>query len=114
MKEFIKVMKALKDPTRVKVLKILQQGELCVCEIQAILGISQGTVSKHVGMLEAAGLVERRKTGLWAYYRLAGSPRSPYAASLLGSLRHWLDDDKEITELINKIPETRKKNLCRV
>jgi ArsR family transcriptional regulator len=83
LKEFIKITKALRDPNRVSVVKMLQHGELCVCEIQAALGMSQSNVSKHLAILTAAGLVERRKEGLWAYYLLCGAPRSPYAASLL-------------------------------
>ncbi|NLJ29520.1 MAG: winged helix-turn-helix transcriptional regulator, partial [Deltaproteobacteria bacterium] len=47
MKDFIKVMKALSDPNRVKILKILQHKTLCVCEIQKVLGIAQPTVSNH-------------------------------------------------------------------
>ena len=46
MREFIKVMKALRDINRVKIVKILEQGELCVCEIQEVLQVSQPTVSK--------------------------------------------------------------------
>ena len=61
MKEFIKVMKALSDPNRVKLLKLIQQREMCVCEIQAALEIAQPTVSKHLKVLEDAGLVEPRK-----------------------------------------------------
>ncbi|MDZ7580830.1 MAG: metalloregulator ArsR/SmtB family transcription factor [Deltaproteobacteria bacterium] len=44
---------------------------MCVCEVQVALGISQASVSKHLGILTAAGLLDRRKDGLWAYYRLA-------------------------------------------
>lgn len=112
LKEFIGVTKALRDTNRVKVLKMLQHDELCVCEIQAALGISQPNVSKHLAILTEAGLVERRKEGLWAYFRLAGVPRSPYAASLLGNLRYWLEDDEAVTELIKRIPGIRRKNLC--
>ena len=61
MKEFIKVMKAMSDPNRVKLLKMLQKREMCVCEIQAALKIAQPTVSKHLKVLEGAGLVERQK-----------------------------------------------------
>ena len=57
MKEFIKVMKALSDPNRVKLLKILQERALCVCEIQKVLGLAQPTVSSHMKILEDAGLV---------------------------------------------------------
>lgn len=112
LKEFTKVTKALGDPNRVRVVKMLQHGELCVCEIQAALGISQSSVSKNLAILTAAGLVERRKQGLWAYYRLAGAPGSPYAASLLGSLKFWLERDEAVTDLIKKVPDIRSKNLC--
>ena len=56
MKKFIKVMKALSDPNRVKMVKLLQHKEMCVCEIQAALGLAQSTVSKHLKILEEAGL----------------------------------------------------------
>ncbi|OPY92811.1 MAG: Arsenical resistance operon repressor [Syntrophaceae bacterium PtaU1.Bin231] len=113
MQEFIAVMKALREPNRVKIVKLLQRGELCVCEIQAALGISQGCVSKHLEILCRAGLVDRRKSGPWAHFRLAGEPRSACTASLLGNLRHWLEADPEIAETIAKLPDIRRRNLCR-
>lgn len=106
MKDFIRVMKALSEPNRVRILKILQGGPLCVCEIRTALGISQPTVSSHLKVLEEAGLVTYRKEGLWVHYRLTDGRRSPYAASLLGHLRHWLDDSEEIrkvTETLSRI-----------
>jgi ArsR family transcriptional regulator len=57
MKDFIRVMKALSDPNRVKIVKMLQHKLMCVCEIQAALGISQSSVSKHLKILEEAGVV---------------------------------------------------------
>src|SRR4030043_47138 len=99
MNEFIKVMKALSDPNRVKLLKMLQKRTMCVCEIQAALEIAQPTVSKHLKILEDVGLVDREKEGLWVNYSLTDGGRSPYAASLLGNLKHWLNDDGEIRTL---------------
>jgi len=113
MKEFIKVMKALSDPNRVKLLKMLQKREMCVCEIQAALGIAQPTVSKHLKVLEAAGLVGREKEGLWVNYSLSDGSRSPYAASLLGNLKHWLEDDPEIRDLFAMSAGLRREDLCR-
>ena len=52
MKSFVKVMKALSDPGRVKIMKMLQRKVMCVCEIQAALGIAQSTASKHLKILE--------------------------------------------------------------
>ena len=71
MKAFIKVMKALSDPNRVKILKLLQHKKMCVCELQGVLGISQPTVSKHLKVLEEAGLVTYKEDGLWVNYSLA-------------------------------------------
>ena len=114
MKEFIKVMKALSDPNRVKLLKLLQKREMCVCEIQAALGIAQPTVSKHLKILENAGLVGRKKEGLWVNYSLSDGGRSPYAASLLGNLKHWLEEDPEIRDLSARSGDLRREDLCRV
>ena len=113
MKEFIKVMKALSDPNRVKLLKMLQKRQMCVCEIQAALGIAQPTVSKHLKSLESAGLVGRKKEGLWVNYSLSDGGRSPYAASLLGNLKHWLEDDPEIRDLFAMSAGLRREDLCR-
>ena len=113
MKEFIKVMKALSDPNRVKLVKLLQKRTMCVCEVQAALGIAQPTVSKHLKILEDAGLVGREKEGLWVNYSLTDGSRSPYAASLLGNLRHWLADDPGIRDLLEKSDAIRREDLCR-
>jgi ArsR family transcriptional regulator len=113
MKDFIKVMKALRDPNRVKIVKMLQHGELCVCEIQAALGVSQPTVSKHVKLLEEAGLLHSRKDGLWVHYSLTDGSKSPYAAALLGNLRYWLDESTEIFQIVQKLPDIRRADLCK-
>jgi ArsR family transcriptional regulator len=112
MKEFIKVMKALSDPNRVKLLKLLQKEEICACKLQAALGIAQPTVSKHLRILEDAGLVSRRKEGLWAHYSLTNGSRSPYAASLLGNLRHWLADDPNIIAVFERSSNIREEERC--
>jgi len=113
LKDFIKVMKAFSDPNRVKMIKMLQHRELCVCEIQSALGIAQPTVSKHLKILEDAGLVTYRKDGLWVNYRLSDGRSSPYAASLLGNLKHWLANDAEIREILEKLPTLDRKAICK-
>ena len=113
MKTFIKVMKALSDANRTKIIKLLQHRSMCVCELQGALHISQPSVSKHLKVLEDAGLVESEKDGLWVNYRLADGQASPYAACLLGSLRHWLDADPELVDLVKKIPFLDREVLCK-
>ena len=114
MKDFIKVMKALSDPNRVKILKLLQQKTMCVCELQGALQISQPSVFKHLKLLEESGLVDYRKEGLWVNYYLTDGDASPYAANLLGNLKHWLDDDPEVSGLIEKVPFLNREELCKL
>ena len=112
MRAFIKVMKALSDPGRVKIIKMLQHKMMCVCEIQEALGLAQSTASKHLKILEEAGLIAYSKDGLWVNYRLADGARNPYVASLLGNLRHWLEEEPEIMSLVVRLPEIRRENIC--
>ena len=113
MKEFIKVMKALSDPNRVKLVKMLQHKVMCVCEIREALGVAQPTVSKHLKVLENAGLVAYKKDGLWVNYHLTDGANSPYAASLLGNLKHWLEEAPEITTLVRRLPMIRREEVCK-
>jgi ArsR family transcriptional regulator len=113
MKQFTKVMKALSDPNRVKIVKMLHHKALCVCELQAALKISQPAVSKHLKILEEAGLVNFKKDGLWVNYYLSKGENSPYAASLLGNLKHWLDDDPDVEEMVDRLPEIRRIDICK-
>ena len=112
MKQFTKVMKALSDPNRVKIIKLLQQKVLCVCELHSALDIAQPSVSKHLKILEEAGLVDFRKEGLWVNYYLTDGKGSPYAASLLGNLKHWLNEDQEVAELVKKAPSLNREEIC--
>lgn len=112
MKQFIKVAKALSDANRVKMVKLLQRRVLCVCEIQAALGLAQSTASKHLKILEEAALITCSKEGLWVNYRLADGSANPYAASLLGNLRHWLEEDDQVKAMVKKLPDIRREKLC--
>jgi ArsR family transcriptional regulator, arsenate/arsenite/antimonite-responsive transcriptional repressor len=113
MKDFISVMKALSDPSRVKILKMLQNRVMCVCEIQAGLGLAQPTVSRHLKVLETAGLVKYHKDGLWVNYSLTDGDSSPYAANLLGNLKHWLRDDPEVDALLERLPTIQREEVCK-
>lgn len=112
MKNFVKVMKALSDPNRVKIIKMLQHKMMCVCEMKEALQISQSSVSKHLKILEEAGLVDFRKDGLWVNYYLTDGRQSPYASSLMGNLRYWLEEDEATRELIEGLPRIRREEIC--
>ncbi len=104
MKTFIRVMKALSDPNRVRVAKLLQGEELCVCEIQEVLGLAQSTVSKHMKIMEDAGLVEKKRQGTWMIYSLADGSESVFAKKMLTELSDWLDDDSELVRMRKALP----------
>jgi ArsR family transcriptional regulator len=111
VKDFIRVMKALSDPNRVKIIKMLQHRTMCVCEMQEALKVAQPTVSKHLKLLEDAGLVDFNKKGIWVNYYLADGSSSPYVAAVLGNLRHWLEDDLEVSDLVERLPTIRRENI---
>ncbi len=113
MKDFIKVTKAISDPNRVKIIKMLQHKMMCVCELKEALQISQPSVSKHLKILEEAGLVSFKKDGLWVDYHLTDGRKSPYVASLMGNLQYWLEEDPEIAELIRRLPHIRREEVCK-
>jgi ArsR family transcriptional regulator len=113
MKNFIKVMKALSEPNRVKIIKMLQQREhLCVCEIRTVLKLAQPTVSKHLQILEEAGLIVFEKEKLWVNYRLHSTGASPYSAAMLMQLKNWLNETPEITEIYRLLPDIDRKDIC--
>jgi ArsR family transcriptional regulator, arsenate/arsenite/antimonite-responsive transcriptional repressor len=115
LKKFTKVMKALSDPNRVKIVKLLQhKSSLCVCELRSLLEIAQPTVSKHLRTLEEAGLVEYSKDGLWVNYSLAIPGSFPsYATEMLQQLTAWLEEDPEIAALVIKAPFVSREQICR-
>jgi len=98
LRNYESVLKAAADPTRVRILKILEDGEMCVCQVIAILSLGQSTVSKHLFLLRAAGLIRDRRDRKWVYYSLDRGKDSPYAARMLRSLRGWLNDDPVVAK----------------
>jgi DNA-binding transcriptional ArsR family regulator len=67
----VEVLKAAADPCRLRILKLLKEGELCVCEIMTALDRRQSSTSHHLSVLREAELVRERRDGKWSYYRLA-------------------------------------------
>jgi DNA-binding transcriptional ArsR family regulator len=66
--------KALGHPARLRIVAMLSGGELCVCQITAVLGLAPSTVSQHLSDLKQAGLIAERKEGRWVHYALQDSP----------------------------------------
>lgn len=70
MNELVTIFKALSDETRLRIIKLLAEGELCVCDITAALDMVQPKVSFHLSTLKEAGLIKDRKQGKWIHYSL--------------------------------------------
>ncbi len=101
MDDLVRVMKALSDPGRVTILKLLGARELCACEIISALKLAQPTISRHMKVLADAGLVTGRKVGSWVHYRVAQEAASPYARTMLAQLSGWLENDPALLALRN-------------
>jgi len=104
VRNFIKVMKALADPNRVRMLKLLQQRELCVCELNELFHLSQPTVSKHLKVLEEAELVTFRKQGNWVMYRSNDGKPAEHASAMLDYLEQLTFEDETLAAMLIQLP----------
>lgn len=93
LREYEMVMKSVADPTRVRILKLLEAGEMCVCQVVAVLELNQSTISKHLFLLKMAGLVKERQEKKWVHYSLCNPGGSTYARKMLGAVKGWLNED---------------------
>lgn len=73
MQDLLNIFKALSEETRLRILKLLENGELCVCDIVAALEMVQPKVSFHLNVLKESGFLKDRKQGRWTHYRLDDS-----------------------------------------
>jgi DNA-binding transcriptional ArsR family regulator len=115
LRDYEAVLKAAADPNRARILKMLEGGELCVCQIVAALNLSQSTVSKHLSLLHGAGLVEERKAGRWVHFRLGEEAVNECAQPLLALIRGWLHKDATVkadAERVKRIRRTPVEELC--
>jgi len=110
MRQVLAITKALSDESRLRALVAVKDGELCLCQLIQVLGLSPATVSKHMDILERAGLVERRRDGRWRFYRLARAGATP-AARALEWILEALRGDPRITEDARIVRQVRRRDL---
>lgn len=103
MKKAASFFKVLADEARLNMLwLLLHHGELCVCDIMAVLQITQSKASRHLRILFNAGLVTDRRAGLWIYYSLQPAA-DDFSRTFLETLRYTLADRQEAVELLKKL-----------
>ncbi|MFA5100824.1 MAG: metalloregulator ArsR/SmtB family transcription factor [Candidatus Omnitrophota bacterium] len=111
MKRVVKVLKVISDRNRLRILKLLERKRLCVCELSAIIGITQPSVSRHLKKLKAAGLISDEQKGFWTDYFLS-LPDDRYVRTLLGCIRSWLNDDPVVRKDRIKAGQVNRAMLC--
>ncbi|RKY87967.1 ArsR family transcriptional regulator [candidate division KSB1 bacterium] len=112
MRELIKVLKALSDEVRLRILKILQErDELCVCEIMQALDISQTRTSRNLGILKDAGFVTDRREGVWIYYSISDRKINEYHSELIKLLSKWLNEEEVVQKDKKRLKRVMKLGL---
>lgn len=114
MREVVKIFKALSDPNRLRIIKMLQIRPLCVCEITDILQLATSTVSKHLSILRDSELITDEKDGKWVNYHLNHSTTDEYVSKLLPLLEKWLPDDNTIRQDAEKVKSVDRNVICGV
>lgn len=97
---------AFADRTRLRLLNLMGDAEVCVCFFVEILGAPQPTVSRHLAYLRRTGLVASRREATWVHYRIV-RPSDPAAAAVLDGVLSWLSNDREMQDDRRKLA-----NVC--
>jgi DNA-binding transcriptional ArsR family regulator len=105
-------VKALAHPGRLRLLAMLRGGDLCVCQLTAVLELAASTVSSHLSDLRRAGLVTERKSGKWVHYHLVD--RGPLAELVRRALRLVDEDDRlrQDTRVVDGLRRIPLETLC--
>ncbi len=106
------IYKALSDPNRLRILKMLQKKSLCVCEITEILQLATSTVSKHLSILRDAGFIVDEKDKKWINYKINPAPESQAVVSSLLSLQLMLEDDRQVIHDRELMKTVNREELC--
>jgi len=80
--QFIGIMESLSDPIRINILELMMRGEICVCDIVKVTGLSQSKISYHIKILKDSGLIIDRQEGRWVYYKLN--------LEVLSDIKNWM------------------------
>jgi ArsR family transcriptional regulator len=89
------LFRALADPTRLRLLNLMRDDEVCVCFFVEVLGISQPKISRHLAYLRRAGLVTARRQWKWMHYRIV-TPADSHTARILQEVRDWLAQNPQM------------------
>ena len=80
--QFVRIMESISDPIRINILELMMNGEICVCDIVKVTGLSQSKISYHIKILKDSGLITDRQEGRWVYYKLD--------LEILSDIQNWM------------------------
>ncbi len=114
LREVERTLKAAADITRLRILRMLEEGPLCVCQVVEVLGLSQSTVSKHLLLLRNAGLIQDEKRGKWVFYRAPARKGGNLPGRLAALVREALGPEPRVAEDRRRarLPEVRRLAAC--
>jgi len=112
MNELLNIFKTLSDKNRLRILMMLYEKELCVCEIQEIIQVTISTVSKHLSILKNAGFINEKKEGKWVYYHISKEFANIPLREILFILPSWLKEDDEIKKDLENVKKIKGSLTC--
>jgi ArsR family transcriptional regulator, arsenate/arsenite/antimonite-responsive transcriptional repressor len=111
MEELAKILKAIGDRNRFRIVKMLEKKPLCVCEIKKVLGLAQSSVSKHLKILKGSGLISDEQDGFWTNYCLS-TKKDGRIAEILFLVKGWGNDNPVIISDRGKAGTADRLELC--
>lgn len=114
MEKLAQRLKGLSDPTRLRIIRLLSHGQLCVCDLMAGLNLPQSTVSRHMSFLKNSDWVDSKRKGKWVYYTLSTPEEETQALILqvLGQNLPALDEAKQDFSRLLSYLETKDTDSC--
>jgi ArsR family transcriptional regulator len=113
MQESTGIFKALSDPSRLRILKMLQRKPLCVCEIKEILSLANSTVSQHLSILKKEGFIVEKKDGKWMNYSINIKPEDPRISTIFSTLDFWIGNNDLVKDDMKKVETIDRYSVCR-
>ena len=103
--DIVYILKALADDNRIRILNLLRNDELCVCDIEVVLGIKQSNASRHLNRLKVAEIIVSEKKSQWVYYRLKDETflKFPFLSIIINDEVRKISVCKEDLKLLKKI-----------
>jgi ArsR family transcriptional regulator len=113
-REYVNVFKALSDPNRIRIVKMLSERELCMCEIREMLNLSNSTVSKHLTILRDANLLLDSKDGKWVNFQLNDKSEQKFIRSAITLIKNSFEDDEAVQDDMKKLHRVNRIKICKI